>query len=100
MINQVKIWAKGHLSVNSELNKFPLYLAYWHTIFPETGNLRILLAGLEPYLGFMELGQVFDNSRLFEDVPHLPQPVAADVYINECMPYIAGINTLEGAFDS
>ena len=100
LINQLKSWAKGHLAGNSELKNFPLYLDYWHTIFPDTGALRILLAGLEPYLGFMELGQVFDNSRLFEDVPGLKQPVAADVYINECMPFIASINTLEGAFDS
>ena len=100
LINQLKSWAKGHLAGNSELKNFPLYLDYWHTIFPDTGALRILLAGLEPYLGFMELGQVFDNSRLFEDVPGLKQPVAADIYINECMPFIASINTLEGAFDS
>ena len=100
LINQLKSWAKGHLAGNSELKNFPLYLDYWHKIFPDTGALRILLAGLEPYLGFMELGQVFDNSRLFEDVPGLKQPVAADVYINECMPFIASINTLEGAFDS
>ncbi len=100
LINQLKSWAKGQLDNNNELIKYPLYLDYWHKIFPDTGALRILLAGLEPYLGFMDLGQVFDNSRLFEDVPNLKQPVAANIYIRECMPFIASINTLEGAFDS
>ena len=60
----------------------------------------IVWAGLEPYLKFMDLGQVFSNARLLEDVPDLDLSVPADVYINNCMEYIANIDTLGGAFDS
>ena len=48
----------------------------------------------------MDLGQVFSNARLFEDVPGLQQSLPADIYINNCMEYIANIDTLAGAFDS
>ena len=100
MIEQLKRWSKDRLDPDSKLNGYPLYLAYWKQIFPDPGALRILLAGLEPYLEFMDLGQVFDNTRLLQDVPAIKQSVPADIYINNCMEFIANIDTLEGAFDS
>lgn len=100
LLDQIKRWSKGNLSNNSDLHSFPVYLNYWNKIFPDPGVLRILLGGLEPYLGFMDLGQAFDNARLLQDVPGIKQSVPADIYINNCMKYIESINTLEGAFDS
>ncbi len=100
MIEQVKRWSKNRLDPGSKLNGYPFYLAYWKQVFPDPGALRILLAGLEPYLEFMDLGQVFDNTRLLQDVPAIKQSVPADIYINNCMEFIANIDTLEGAFDS
>lgn len=100
MIEQLKRWSKGQLKPDSELQQYPLYLDYWKEIFPDPSALRILLSGLEPYLGFMDLGQTFDNSRLLQDVPGIKQSVPADIYINNCMEFIANIDILEGAFDS
>ncbi|MFT3908378.1 MAG: SDR family oxidoreductase [Ferruginibacter sp.] len=100
MIEQLKKWSKGRLEEGSELQEYSEYLDYWKDIFPDPGTLRILLAGLEPYLEFMNLGQVFDNSRLLQDVPGIRQSIPADIYINNCMEFIADINTFEGAFDA
>lgn len=100
LLEQIKRWSKGKLDTVSELNQYPQYLEYWKEIFADPSSLRILLSGLEPYLEFMDLGQVFDNSRLLDDIPGISQSVPAHVYINNCMEYIANIDTLEGAFDS
>jgi thioester reductase-like protein len=99
LLNQVKHWAKNRLSPDSELHKFPDYLAYWQHTFEDPSALRILLAGLDPYLGFMELGQVFDNTRLLKDVPTIQQSLPADVYINNCMTFIEKIDLMEGALN-
>ncbi len=99
MLNQVKLWAKRKLPLESELNKFPEYLDYWHHVFEDPSALRILFAGLDPYLGFAELGQVFDNSRLLADVPSLKQSLPAHEYIKNSMSYIAKIDLLEGALN-
>ena len=100
LLEQLKLWAKGRLNPDSELQQSPLYLNYWHEVFPDPGELRILLAGLEPYLEFMNLGQSFDNTRLYQDLPALRRPVPAEIYINNCMKFIANIDILKGAFDS
>ncbi|MEP6748176.1 MAG: SDR family oxidoreductase [Bacteroidota bacterium] len=99
MTGQLKQWCRGRLSPHAELQRYPAYLDYWKEIFPDPGNLRILLAGLEPYLAFMELGQAFDNSRLLQDLPGIKQSIPADTYINNCMEPIANINILEAAFE-
>ncbi len=100
LLEQIKRWSKGKLGAESGLNQYPQYLEYWKEIFTDPSALRILLSGLEPYLEFMDLGQVFDNSRLLEDIPGIEQSIPAHIYINNCMEYIANIDTLEGAFDS
>ncbi len=99
LLNQIKLWAKGKLQPDSEIYKYPEYLDYWHRVFEDPSALRILLAGLDPYLGFMELGQVFDNTRLLQDVPSIQQSLAADIYINNCMTFIEKIDLLEGALN-
>ncbi len=99
LLNQVKHWAKNKLHADSELHKYPEYLEYWKDAFEDPSALRILLAGLDPYLGFAELGQVFDNTRLLQDVPTIKQSIPADIYINNSMSYIEKIDLLEGAIN-
>jgi thioester reductase-like protein len=99
LLNQIKLWAKGKLQPDSEIYNYPEYLDYWHRVFEDPSALRILLAGLDPYLGFMELGQVFDNTRLLQDVPSIQQSLPADVYIKNCMTFIEKIDLLEGALN-
>jgi thioester reductase-like protein len=99
LINQVKQWAKNRLPQECELFEYGEYLEYWNKTFTHPGELRILLAGLEPYLEFMNLGQVFDNSRLLEDVPSIHQSSPAHIYINNSMKFIEKIDVMEGALN-
>jgi len=99
MLSQVKQWARNKLKHDSELYAYTRYLDYWRSLFNDPGAIRILLGGLEPYLNFIELGQVFDNSRLLHDLPQLGQSPAAHVYIRNSMKFIGKINILDGAID-
>jgi thioester reductase-like protein len=99
LIKQMKLWAKKRLPEECELFSYGEYLDYWNKTFTHPGELRILLAGLEPYLEFMNLGQVFDNTRLLEDVPSVKQSSPAHVYINNCMKFIEKIDIMEGALN-
>lgn len=99
LLGQIKQWAKGRLKPGAELFEHSVYLEYWNDAFTDPGAIRILLAGLAPYLEFMELGQAFDNSRLLNDVPSLRQSTPAEVYIKGCMEFIGKINILDGAID-
>jgi len=98
ILNQMKHWTRNRLQPDSELYNYPVYLNYWEKAFADAGSLRILFAGLDPYLEFMELGQVFDNTRLLNDVA-IAQSPAADVYIKNCMTFLERIDVLEGALD-
>jgi thioester reductase-like protein len=99
LLPQVKQWAKHKLKADSELNSYAFYLDYWKKTFTDPGKLRVLFAGLEPYLQFIELGQIFDNSRLLEDLPSATESLPADIYIKNCLPFIDKINIMEGAID-
>jgi len=99
-LNQLKLWSKNKLQPGSEVHdNHQEYLDYWKHTFEEAGNLRILFAGLDPYLNFMELGQVFDNSRLLEDFPEIGAPEPADVYMARSMHFVEKIDIMEGAID-
>jgi hypothetical protein len=98
-LKDIKLWAKNRLKPENPLFDFRLYLDYWNSCFTDPGAVRILLAGLEPYLEFMELGQAFDNGRLLEDAPAVKQSIPAEIFIKSCMPFIGKINLLEGALD-
>ena len=60
--------------------------------------MRLLFTGLDPYLDFMELGHVFDNNRLLEDVG-IANSEPADVYMANSMNFVEKIDILEGAID-
>jgi len=98
LLNQVKHWAKNRLQPDSELYSYREYLDYWKETFQDKSKLRVLFAGLDPYLEFMELGHVFDNARLLEDV-NIPNSIPADIYINNSMKFVEKLDILEGAID-
>ena len=98
LINQMKNWSRDRLQPDSELYNYSEYLDYWHEILGDKGRLRIVFAGLEPYLEFMELGQIFDNSRLLHDTT-IGYPAAAHDYLQTCLPYLDKIDIFEGALD-
>lgn len=98
LINQLKLWAKDKLNPSSEVFNSPEYLAYWEKIMGEKNRLRIIFAGLEPYLEFIELSQVFDNSRLLEDTDIGPSSPAHEYIVNS-IPYLDKIDVFAGAID-
>jgi nucleoside-diphosphate-sugar epimerase len=98
-LNQIKLWSKRALKPESELYQYQSYLGYWEEMFEDRKQLRVLLAGLEPYLDFTELGQIFDNTRLLQDTG-MAQPAPAHEYLVHSIPYIKEINLLAGAVDA
>lgn len=98
LLNQVKHWTKGKLQPDSELYEYRKYLEYWKETFEDKSKLRLLFTGLDPYLDFMELGHVFDNNRLLEDVG-IANSEPADVYMANSMNFVEKIDILEGAID-
>jgi nucleoside-diphosphate-sugar epimerase len=99
-IKQIKKFARNPrmLSENCELLQYPEYLNYWSNSIAQNGQMRILFAGIEPYFKFIELGQVFDNSRLLEDTGISPAPPAHE-YIKICLKYLDKIDVFECALD-
>lgn len=98
-VKQMIAWAKNHPpKPGDELERNVAYMTYWNDIFESRGRLRILLFALEPYLEFMELGQIFDNSKLLADTG-IKQPPPAHEYIKNSVEYIGNIDVFEGAVD-
>lgn len=98
VISQMKLWSRNKLPEGCELNNYTEYLEYWNNIFNGNGKARILLVGLDTYFEFIELGQVFDNSRLLEDTTIGP-PKPAHEYLKVSMKYLETIDVFEGALD-
>lgn len=94
-LQQMKKWPKK-LRPPSQLFAYGEYLDYWHTMF--NGNLRIIMAGMEPYFKFIELDQTFDNSRLLADTG-LSSPPPPHEYLRQTGKYLSEINLTEGALD-
>ena len=91
----MKKWSKKH-QPTGELFDYPEYLSYWNSAF--NGNMRIILAGLDPYLRFMELNQTFDNTRLLADT-QLPPPLPPHEYLKQTGKYVNQIDLVAGALD-
>ncbi|MBI5218055.1 MAG: SDR family oxidoreductase [Bacteroidia bacterium] len=98
MLSQMKNWSKSRLQPNSELFNYPEHLEYWDKAFADKSQLRILFGGLEPYLEFIELGQIFDNTRLLSDTG-IGNPEPAHNYICRSIKYLEEIDVFEGALD-
>ena len=98
-VKQMVAWAKNHpAKPGDDLENNTTHLTYWNDIFESRGRLRILLFALEPYLEFMELGQVFDNTKLLADTG-MKQPLPAHEYIKNSVKYLEKIDVFEGAVD-
>ena len=100
LIAQMKKYARNPamLQPDTELLSYTKYLDYWKHTIGENGRTRILFAGVEPYFRFIELGQVFDNSRLLEDTD-VGSSAPAHEYIKVCFKYLEKIDIFEGALD-
>ncbi len=100
MLKDVKLWARKRLNDDSKLNDYPEYLDYWNSIMDDTSDLRILMGGLDPYIEFMELGQVFDNSRLLEEnIEGVGQSKPAHEYIKNSIHLLENIDIFEAALE-
>ncbi|HEY4798320.1 MAG TPA: SDR family oxidoreductase [Bacteroidia bacterium] len=96
LIREVKLWARKQLNGHNTLKSYREHLNYWNDIFDDATDLRILMGGLEPYLDFIELGQVFDNSRLLQDTTIGP-PEPAHEYMKRSAHFLDKINIFEAA---
>jgi thioester reductase-like protein len=98
MTREVKLWSRNKLNGNNTLKNYTEYLSYWNREMKDAGELRILLGGLDPYLSFIELGQIFDNTKLLEDTNiGLPEP--AHEYIKRSVQFIGDIDIFEAALE-
>ncbi len=98
MMKEIKLWAKGKLPEGSKLYEYNTYLDYWKDRFTDTNEMRILLAALDPYLEFAELGQIFDNTKLLNDTG-LSAPEPAHSYLARAAKYLKNIDVFAGAID-
>ena len=100
LVAQMKKYAKNKdiLEPGMELLNHPEYLKYWKNELGENGKMRIIFAGLEPYLKFIDLGQIFDNTRLLEDTQMGPSKPAHE-YIKTSIKYLEKIYIFEGSLD-
>ena len=100
LLSDMKKWTKNGIIVNEHhhLYEHSEYLNYWIDNFGDNTKLRILFYALEPYIDFIELGQVFDNSRLLEDT-HVGPSIPAHEYLKTSGKHIEAINVFEGAID-
>lgn len=100
LLGQMKKYAKDKemLKPGMELYNHPQYLSYWKSVLGENGKMRIIFAGLEPYLRFINLGQIFDNQRLLEDTTIGVSPPAHE-YVKQSIKYLEKIDIFEGALD-
>jgi len=97
MLDQMRNWARNRLAPDSPLLAYKGHLDHWDNVLGgERGRIRIVIAGLEPYLHFMELEQLFDNSRLLADTSVGPAPAAHD-YVPRGKEFLAVIDVFEGA---
>lgn len=100
LLSEMRKWSKDISLINdqSHLHQYADYLDYWISNFDDPAKLRILFYAIEPYIGFMELGQIFDNTRLLEDT-HMGPSIPAHEYMKTCGKHIESINIFEGAID-
>ncbi len=100
LLTNMKKWSKSGtlVDIHNPLYESRDYLDYWVTNFGDNSKLRILFYALEPYINFIELGQVFDNSRLLEDT-NLGPSIPAHEYMKNSAMHIELINIFEGAVD-
>ena len=100
LLSDMKKWSKNVALIDehSNLHQYSDYLDYWIDNFGDNSKLRILFYALEPYIGFIDLGQTFDNTRLLEDT-NIGNSIPAHEYLRNSAKHIGSINIFEGAID-
>ncbi len=98
IINKFKLWSKGIIDSGNGLSEYSDYCLHFENIFGKKENLRIVFSGLEPYIEFIELGHIFDNSRLLNEIDITP-PIPAHDYLHQSFEYMKKIDILEGAYN-
>jgi thioester reductase-like protein len=100
LLDDMKKWSRNGVSVSKEniLYQHKNYLNYWFNNFGSNSRLRILFYALEPYIDFIELGQIFDNKRLLDDT-NMGYSIPAHIYLKNMEKHFKSINIFEGAID-
>ena len=96
MVKQLKLFAKKKLPETSSLKKYQGHLDYLKQAFGENGNLRKVLGAVDYYFQFVNLGLVFDNSRLIQD-SSVGYPEYAHVYMGRNKMQLRKIDVMEGS---
>lgn len=99
MMRDVKMWSRKRLKEDSSLYNYNEYLDYWNNIMDDTSELRVLMGGLDPYIEFMELGQIFDNTRILEENIGVIQSMPAHEYIKSSIHLLENIDIFEAALE-
>lgn len=100
LLSEMKKWSKNSSPITQQnpLYQYKNYLDYWFNNFEDNTRLRILFYAIEPYINFIELGQIFDNSRLLEDTT-IENSIPAHIYLKISGKYLERINIFEDAID-
>ncbi len=99
LVHDVKMWARKRLNETSILNDHSEYLEYWNSIMDDASELLVLMGGLDPYIEFSELGQVFDNTKLMQSGVMVEQPRPANEYLKNSIHLIKNIDIFEAALE-
>lgn len=95
LIREIRLWSKNKLAGESRLDSYGKYLQYWSSMFGNNGNLRTLLGAIDYYFQFVNMGLIFDNSRLLEDTS-VGNPEPAHVYMARNKGQLSEIDVIEG----
>jgi hypothetical protein len=99
LLPDIRRWIKGQpLAAGSPLAGYQPYLDAWQARFRDTPRLLAVFTALAPNLRFMELGHVFDNTRLLAATGMHP-PTPAHVYMEPAMHHLAAIDIVGEAWD-
>jgi len=101
VLPELRRWLRGHTDGAGALGGYGPYLDHWRRTLGAPRRVLTVLAALEPYLRFMELGHVFDDARIAAATGPLgvERPPPAHVYIAPSMRHLARIDVLRGAYD-
>jgi nucleoside-diphosphate-sugar epimerase len=85
-------WARGRLPLPPAVAPYLSHLEHWRAQFPDRRELSAIVSAASTYFEFMQLGQVYDNSRLRADLPPLATPPPAHDYLRPMLDYLGQID--------
>lgn len=98
ILRLLKLFAKNKLRDMDLLNGLGEYLYYWRSQFADNCDLRKLLVAIDYYSQYVNLGLIFDNSRLLIDTGvGLPEP--AHEYMKRNKLQLRAIDVIAGSVD-